>query len=241
MTESENTTVTQQEQEKIVQPQATAPVTQPEVHEDPDWRAVREQRKIDKAQREAAEKRALEAQAQAEALKAAMEAAFAKMPANPYAQPSDPQYEESEDERIEKKVQAALSAREASYAKERAQREITELPSRLRKEFPDYDAVVNDENGAYLEYHHPELLKALLNQPENFETCSNTYKLVKKLIPGIGSSKKEEAKSQSNLLKPKSSSSATITQPGEQLNSYRLSEERKAANWARMQADIRSI
>jgi len=217
------------------------PAPAPEVVEDPNWRAVREQRKKDKAAREEAEKRAAEAQAQAEALKAAMEAAFAKSPPPMFQQPQSEYHEETEDDRIEKKVQAAIAAREAAAEKARIEREKAELPARLRQAFPDYDKVINDENGAYLEYHHPELLRTILRQPENFETCADTYKLVKKLIPGLETAKKEEIKSQANLLKPKSISSPTVTQSGEATHPLRLSEEKKAANWARMQAQLRSL
>lgn len=235
----ENTAQTAQEQVKTeVQPVVAAP----EREEDPNWKAIREARKKDKIEREAAEKRANEATAQAAALTAAMEAAFAKNPPQQYQQQQQNEYqEESEDERIEKKVAEALAKREATYAKERIKKEAEELPIRLRKAFPDYDKVVNEENGAYLEYHHPEILRSLLRQAETFESCADTYQLVKKLIPGLQDAKKEEAKTQANLLKPKSLSSASVTQSGETMSDTRLSEERKAANWARMKKELHGV
>lgn len=209
-----------------------------EKEEDPNWRAIREARKKDKAEREAAEKRAQEALAQAEAMKAAMEAVFAK---NPPAQQPEYGYEETEDQKIEKKIAQIIAQREQKAEQERLKREKEELPMRLRQAFPDYDKVVNEENGAYLEYHHPELLRTLLRQQETFESLSDTYRLVKKLIPGLETAKKDEAKTQTNLLKPKSSSSPTIMQPGEVLSDYRISEEKKAANWARMQRELKNL
>ena len=144
--------------------------------DDPNWKSFREARKRDIAAREAAEKIAREKEAEAAALKAAMEAAFTKMqPQQSQQNYYNEQPEESEDERIDKKVAAALAAREAEYRNQSAQREAAELPQRLNRAYPDYNQVVSEENGAYLEYHHPELYRALLRQPENFETCTDIY------------------------------------------------------------------
>lgn len=217
------------------------PSSTPE-QEDPNWRAFREARKKDKADREAAERRAAEKEAEATALKAAMEAAFAR--GTPSASHSHQNYdgpEETEDERIEKKVQAALSAREAATTKERHEKERQELPQRLLNAYPDYNQVVNEENGAYLEYHHPELYRSLLRQPENFDTCSDIYKLVKKFVPNSTTAKKESAKADINQAKPKSISSIGLTQTGEAPGSHIISEDRKAANWARMQKTLKGV
>ncbi len=238
MTIPENTAQPAQEQVKTEEQPV---IPQQEAVEDPNWRAVREQRKKDKAAREEAEKRAADAQAQADALKAAMEAAFAKMPQQQYQQPQNEYQEETEDERLEKKVQAILTTREAQAERNRIEREKTELPTKLRKAFPDYEKVINEETGAYLEYHHPEILRTILRAQENFESCSDTYHLVKKLIPGLQEAKKDQAKTQANLLKPKSASSPSITDSGQQIHPFILSEERKAANYARMQKELRSL
>lgn len=203
--------------------------------DDPNWKAFREARKRDKADKEAAERRAAEKEAEATALKAAMEAAFSKQSQSRNTSYDQEEIELSEDERIEKKVQAALTARESQYQRERQERERNELPQKLLQTFPDYNQVVNEENGAYLEYHHPELYRSLLRQPENFETCSDIYKVVKKLIPNSSTSKKETIKADNNFNKPKSISSTGITQPGEAKSSSILSEERKQQNWERMQ------
>jgi hypothetical protein len=212
--------------------------------EDPNWKAFREARKRDKEQREAAETRAREKEAEATALKAAMEAAFAKSSPqqnNSNYQDSYQQHEETEDERIEKKVQAAIASRDAAMAKERVIREQQALPERLKASFPDYYNVVNEETGAYLEYHHPELYRSILRQPENFETCSDIYHLVKKYVPNVAGVKKDSAKADANYNKPKSISTTGVTQPGEAMTSARLDEEKKAANWARMQKILKGV
>jgi hypothetical protein len=211
----------------------------PEV--DPNWRAFREARKKDKAEREAAERKAIEKEAEVAALKAAMEAAFAKSPA-PVQQSQDYQYheEETEDQKIERKVQKIITEREAQFEKQRIEREKTELPKRVLQAYPDYHEVVSEENGAYLEYHYPEIYRSLLRQPENFETYADTYKIVKKLIPNSTTAKKESAKADANFAKPKSISSTGLTQNTES-SGHRLTEDRKAANWERMQKTLKGI
>lgn len=237
-------------QEKIEQPaiqrQEDAVLSKPiedKEEENPNWKAFREARKKDKAEREAAEKRAAEKQAEAEALKSAMEALLNKsgaIPTHPN-QYYQEQSEETEDERIEKKVHAAIAKREAESEKIRREREQQELPQRLVQAFPDYHQVVNEENGAYLEYHHPELYRSLLRQPENFETLSDVYKVVKKFVPNIGNAKKEAAKAENNFNKPRSISSSGITPTGETRSSAIVSQEKRDANYARMQKIIKGV
>src|SRR5882672_8217922 len=107
------------------QTKAQDQTTPSEQKEDPNWKAFREARKKDRAEREAAEKRAAEKEAEATALKAAMEAAFAKgssvqqAPVDQYGY----QQEETQDQLIEKKIQAALEKREEQYHRETEQRE----------------------------------------------------------------------------------------------------------------------
>ncbi len=213
------------------------------VQEDPNWKAFREARKKDKSDKEAAEKRAAEKEAEATALKAAMEAAFSKQSAviSRNSGYIEDEVELTEDERIEKKVQAAITAREAASEKSRYERERNELPQRLIQAFPDYNQVVNEENGAYLEYHHPELYRSLLRQPENFETCSDIYKVVKKFVPNSTNAKKEAARAENNFNKPKSISSTGITQPGQATSNSRLTEEKRSQNWERMQRILKGV
>lgn len=211
-----------------------------ENQEDPNWKAFREARKKDKADKEAAERRAAEKEAEATALKAAMEAAFSK---NNVVQNNQNDFEqiETEEERIDKRVQAIIEAREKQSEKARHEREKNELPQRLLHAFPDYNEVVNEENGTYLEYHHPELYRSLLRQPENFETCSDIYKVVKKFVPNSTTSKKEAIRAENNFNKPKSISSATITQPGQVTSSAILTEDKRQQNWERMQRILKGV
>lgn len=221
---------------------STPAATNAEVAEDPNWRAFREARKKDRAEREAAEAKAKDKEAEVQALKAAMEAAFAKSPVIP---PNQNGYDdppgESEDERIEKKVQAALASREALYVKQMEERERQEYPQRLTKNFVDFNQVISQENLDYLDYHYPEISRPLQRLPDDYDKWADIYRAVKKFVPGNNSAKKDAAKAEANFNKPRSMSSSSITQPGEAASSARLTEEKRAANWARMQAVLKGV
>lgn len=210
--------------------------------EDPNWKAFREARKKDRAEREAAERRAAEKEAEATALKAAMEAAFAK--SNPVAQPnyySQPEHEETEDERIEKKVNIILEQRVRAADEQRAQIERQEYPRRLAKDFPDFNQTIAQEHLDYLDFHYPEVSRPLQRLQDGYDKWHDIYRAVKKFVPNQGTAKKEASRAEANLNKPKSISSMGITQPGEPTTSARLTEEKRAANWARMQATLKGV
>ena len=234
-------------QEKVeqnnVQPATPQPVQQEEVREDPNWKAVRELRKKERAEREAIEKRAAEETQRADAMAKALEVALGKTTFNQNAQQNYAAYpeEETEDQRLEKKLNAMLAQREVQYQKDREAREAAEVPKRLRQMHADYDQVVNEDNGAYLEYHHPEIYQSLIKLPETIENCTNIYKIVKKLVPNSTGAKKDEIKAENNFNKPRSTSTASVTQGGESGSSAIISEEKRAANWARMQKTLRGL
>jgi len=209
--------------------------------EDPNWKAFREARKADRAQREAAEQRAREKEAEVAALKAAMEAAFAKQAPMVQQSYQTEQYEETEDERIEKKVQAAIAQREAQYEQQRKQRELQEYPQKLVQNFPDFNQTVSQENLDYLDFHYPEVSRPLQRLGDGFDKWADIYRAVKKFVPNSNTAKKEAAKAEANYNKPKSISSIGVTQPGEAVSSARLTEERRAENWARMQRTLKGV
>ncbi len=212
--------------------------------EDPNWRAFREARKKDRAEKEEAQRRLAEKEAEAQALKAAMEAAFSKSPQVNQQQNNNyyNENEESEDERIEKKVQAAILAREQQYERERIEREQREYPQRLVKDHPDFNNVISQENLDYLDYHYPEISRPLQRLRDDYDKWNDIYYAIKKLIPNQGNAKKEAARADANFNKPKSISSPALTQSGgESYGSAKLSEERKKANWERMQKMLRSV
>lgn len=210
--------------------------------EDPNWKAFRDARKQDRLQKEAAEKRALEKEAEVAALKAAMEAAFSRNTApaqsNSYYQE---QTEETEDQRIEKKVQAAIAAREAAAEKARLEREQQEYPNRLAQTYPDFHQTISGENLDYLDYHYPEISRPLQRLPNDFEKWADIYRAVKKFVPNSQNAKKDAARADANFNKPKSTSSPSVTQSGETSSAARLTEEKRAQNWERMQKLIHSV
>lgn len=213
---------------------------QQESVEDPNWRAFREARKKDRAEKEAAERRAAEKEQEVAALKAAMEAAFAKSAPAQHQQQNE-YYEETEDQRIEKKVQAAIAEREEAAERIRQQREIQEYPDRLRQAYPDFNAVVSSDHLDYLEYHYPEVAGPLRRLPDDFNKWADIYRAVKKFVPNIDSARKEQSRANENFNKPRSMSSTTVTQPTDSPGNMRLSDERKAANWERMQKLLKGV
>lgn len=221
------------------------PVPDKDLDADPNFRAFREGRKQDRIAREAAERKAAEKEAEAQAMKAAMEAAFPQSGNSSHHNNSYQQNgsyeEETEDQRLEKKVQVILAQREEQARVAQHQREIQEFPHRLRQMYPDFDQVVAPENLDYLDYHYQEVAEALSAQPDGFDKWSRIYKNVKKLVPNSTTAKKESARADSNFSKPRSISTNSITQPGDGGGIPRLTEEKRAANWERMQKTLKSV
>lgn len=213
--------------------------------EDPNWKAFREARKRDRLEREAAERRASEKEQEIAALKAAMEAAFAKENRHSHTPVHQNTYyteqeEETEDQRIEKKVQAIIDAREAQASRERVERERQEYPQKLQKIYPDFKQTVASDHLDYLEYHYPEVAEPLRHLPDGFDKWSAIYKAVKRFVPNIADSKRDAARADENSLKPKSMSTMNSTPAGQQ-GSAKLSDDRKAANWERMQRLLKGV
>jgi hypothetical protein len=213
--------------------------------EDPNWRAFREARKKDRAEKEAAERRAAEKEAEANALKAAMEAAFSKNSPSPQAYQqyyNQNDQEETEDERIEKKVNALLSLREEKARKEWEERERQELPLRLKRDFPDFHHVTSQENLDYLDFHFPEISRPLQRLPNDYDKWADIYHAIKKFIPNQSNARKDTIRADINQQKPKSISSTGLTQSeGNARQTWQEIEQRRAANWERMQRVIKGL
>lgn len=215
-----------------------------QAQEDPNWKAFREARKQDRLQKEQAERKAAEKEAEVQALKAAMEAAFARESRAPKQQQQSyndyEEQEESEDERIEKKVAAAMAAREAAADRARAEREQQEYPQRLAQMYPDFNQVISSENLDYLEYHYPEVASPLKRLPDGQDKWADIYRACKKFIPNSTGAKKDSAKADVNFNKPRSMSSG-FTQVGDGIAQTRLTDDRKASNWERMQKTLKGL
>jgi hypothetical protein len=106
---------------------------------------------------------------------------------------------------------------------------------------PDFHHVISQENRDYLDYHYPEIARPLGRLQDGYDKWHDIYHAIKKLVPNNTTAKKELAKADINQNKPRSISSPTLAQPSPPTSAHILSEERKAANWARMQASLKGV
>ena len=197
------------------------------------WRQFRETREAERRQREAAEKKALEKEAEAAALKAAMESILNKPMAKNTTQEFYNEEETTEEQKIQKLVEEALSKERQKEEELRRQKETQELPQKLTATFSDFNQVCTTENLDYLEYHYPEIASAFRHAPEGFEKWSSVYKAVKRFVPNI-ESKKEQKKAEQNFNKPQSMSIPGMTPTGDTAP-VQLDDKRRQENWLRMQ------
>lgn len=225
----------QENSQQVQQVQEAAPEIKSDANKE-NWKRFREEREKDRQARIEAEKIATQKKAEAEALKAAMEALIAKPQL--YQQETQFHVEASEDDIIEKKVQAALEKERQRVQQEIQQREATELPKKLENTYKDFNKVCNTENLDYLEYHYPEIARAFQYMPDGFDKWSSVYQAVKRFVPQDA---KEDAKRiEQNNMKPKTTAPLLAdTKP--QGSPWQLTEERKKANWMRMMNERKSI
>lgn len=224
--------------EKVEQPAAevakvAAAQPEQETQEQINWKKFREAREQERKQKEAAEKRASEKEAEAQALKSAMEALLNKSQMQPHQASNGYEEELSEDEKIQRKVDAALAVREKQLAVERQRHEQETFPQKLVEMYPDFPQVCTEENLDYLEYHYPEVAAPFKHLPETKEKWAAIYKAVKRFIPNT-SSKKDEKRAEKNFNKPQSMSVPGVTQVGDTAP-MQLDDARRNANWQRMQ------
>ncbi len=205
-----------------------------------EWDKFRQARAQERKQAEEISRQAEKSAAEAAALKAALDSVLNKPTNSSISQQYD-QNEETEDQRIEKRVNEALAKREAEHEKKRMQREQEEFPQRLTSTFNDFNQVCNTENLDYLEYHYPEVASAFRHVPEGFDKWAAVYKAVKRFVPNTDT-KNDQAKAEKNFNKPQSISSPAVSQGGVQgAVPTRLEDDRKAANWARMQKALKGL
>lgn len=209
--------------------------------ENPNWTAFREGRKKDRLEKEAAERRASEKEAEVAALKAAMEAAFSKSSPTPQAYQqyygmNQSDTEETDEQRLEKKINHIIAQKEQQYEKERSEREMREYPNRLSKDLSDFNNVCSQENLDYLDFHYPEISRPFQRLPDGYDKWRDIYHAVKKLIPNHSTAKKDAIRAEINSNKPKSISSQGPSPTGNRaLDTWQEVDKRRAENWARME------
>lgn len=216
--------------------------TASETPEQINWRKFREEREKERRQLEAERKHREDKEKEAAALKAALEAITNKPQQNQQQfSTSDFQYEdESEEQRIEKKVAAAIEKREREAEAKRREQETRDLPNNLQKTFGDFNQTCTTENLDYLEFHYPEIANAYRYMPDGFDKWASIYKSVKKFVPNADS-KKDAARADKNLAKPQSGSVTGVSQTGTTKAAMVMDDSRKAANWERMQRVMKGL
>lgn len=197
-----------------------------------EWDKFKEARANERKQAEEVARQAEKSAAEAAALKAALDSVLNRN--QPQYQNPDYHQEETEDQRIEKKVADLLAKREAESERQKQQREQQEYPERLNQTFPDFNQVCSDENCDYLQYHFPEVAVAFKHMPQGYEKWAAIYQAVKRFVPN-NDSRKDQKKAEQNMQKPMSMSSPQVSTTGQTPSPIRLDEARKAANWERMQ------
>ncbi len=203
-----------------------------------EWENFRQARANERKQAEEIAKQAEKNAQEAAALRAALDSVLNKN--QPQQQNNYDLQEETEEQRIEKKVQQALEKREVEYQRQRMERERQEYPEKLQSTFQDFSQVCNEENLDYLEYHYPEVASAFKHAPDGFDKWASIYKAVKRFVPNTDT-KKDQAKAERNFNKPQSISSPAVSQSSVNAPSTRIDEQRKADNWARMQRALKGI
>lgn len=201
---------------------------QAENAEEINWRKFRQQREEERKQREAAEIYARQKEQEANALKQAMEALVSA----PAQRPRED--EETEEQRIDKRVNDAILKREVEMEKKRIENEAKALPQTLARSFADFDQVCSPENLDYLDYHYPEISQPYRHLPDSFDKWAGIYKACKRFIPNKDAVK-DMKKAETNLAKPQALSKPGMSQTGDHAPSSRLDQDRKDKNWQRMQ------
>lgn len=208
------------------------------------WREFRKKREEERKAKEESDRRAAEEAARAakaeeerNALKAVLETVINK----PAYQVEEK--DESEEDRIQKQIQAqvnaAIEANEKRRLEEQKKREVQEIPNRLVQSFPDFNNVCTKENLDYLEYHYPEVYAGYKNSAENFETWAGVYKAIKRFVPNLDG-KKEAARIEKNLNRPQSMSQHGMSTTGD-VAPIKSADERYKQNWSRMQRVLKGL
>ena len=223
------------EEVKVAEPIVNA---QEETPQDINWKNFREQRAAERKQADDARKEAEASKKQAEALKAAMEALLSKNQPVHNNQADYGADNETEEQRIEKLIEAKWEKKQREQEQKALEREQAEIPLKMKQIHVDFDDVCSQENIDYLEHHHPEIYRAFKAAPDSLQKYGDAYKVIKKLIPNYNS-KQDSNKAEKNFGKPQSMSSPGVTQTGDHAPGRILDEKQKAANHARMMRFIK--
>src|SRR5574338_802645 len=115
------------------------------------------------------------------------------------------------------------------------------IETRIKSQYPDFEAVVNNDNIEVLKSTYPELADSLSSSPDLYKKAVSAYTLIKKL--GIGSEdsyKQDKDLAQKNAAKPKPLVSVAPQQGDSPLSranafAHGLTPELKAQLWKETQ------
>lgn len=196
------------------------------------WKKFREEREKERKLRMEAEQKAREEAERAKALQEAIEALVSKPEKNTVQ-------EEGEEDRIKKLVAEEIKKRQEEEYKQKQEYEKRTFPQRIREKYKDFDEVCSPHNLDYLEYHYEEIAEPFKHMPDGLDKWERIYKTVKRFVPYDGK-EKDEKRIEKNLSKPQANSPVSANRDLSSYNS-RLSDERKRANWERMQKELKGL
>jgi hypothetical protein len=202
-----------------------------ETPEQINWKKFREERARERKEKEEIEKDRSKKAQEVSALKAALEA-LANKPAE-----NSEREEETDEDKITRKVNEALAQKEREYEEKRRIKEHEEAPQRLASTYSDFNEVCNTENIDYLEFHYPEVAAPYKHLPDTYEKWAAIYKAIKRFVPNP-SSKQDQKKAEKNFNKPQSMSAPGVTTTGDHAPRM-LDDKKRADNWTRMQRVMR--
>ncbi len=220
--------------------QAKAVEPPKETEDQINWKKFREEREKDRKQAEESARKAQEKENEVQALKAAMDAILSKPTHNSSNDRQMNEEEETEDQKIEKKVLQALEVRDRQRIEQKKKHEAETLPQRLQADHKDFNQVCSTENLDYLDYHYPEVSRAFRHSPDSYDKWSDIYKAVKRFVPNTDS-RKDQKKAEANYNKPQSMSIQNESQMGKSGSAHILDDAKKASNWERMQRAMKGL
>lgn len=226
---------------EINNPETSAQTAPEETEKDINWRKWKENRQKERENAARETEARIKAEKEAEALRQALESVVNKPTYNQRQEPNQyDQEEETEEQRINRKVEEALAKREQQYQQQREQEELKSYPTKLNNTYSDFNQVCSAENLDYLEYHHPELAKAFAHRKDGFDKWADIYNAVKRYVPNTNSNR-DAQKAEKNLQKPQSLSHSSLSATGPIGSSYQLTEQKRKENWARMQRSLKGL
>lgn len=254
-TAEEQETLASQQEETKENPEAEIADKEPEKQdsEQINWRKFREQREKERVEREKAEQRARQKEEETEALRQVLETMMTSKESSLTQKEQQDIISDLIDDdiptgkdikgfitkQVPDLINSIIEQREAKREEERRKKEVDEMPVKLRTAHRDFDNIVSQENLDYLDYHHPEIAKALSYMPNSFEKWSSVYSAVRKLVPNTG--ERDLKRMEQNAIKPQHAAAVASPPPNERGYGRSLTEQEKKENYERLRKLARDV